>query len=157
MISDAQRAARALDEPGSSLAGIPRTGLVAALVVGALALRPQLTGVGPLLPEIQADLGVDHASAALLATIPILCMGLFGLPAARVLRRPDVRTAIAACLATIAAATVLRAVMPGFAAVLAFTLPFGIAAGVMGALLPVVVKEGFTGHPVLGTGVFALG
>ena len=35
--------------------------LLAALFVAALALRPQLVGAGPLLPEIQADLGVSHA------------------------------------------------------------------------------------------------
>jgi MFS transporter, CP family, cyanate transporter len=155
VISGADSDRRSVDERRTRAAIVPRTALLAALVVGALALRPQLTAVGPLLPEIQADLGVDHARGGLLATIPILCMGLFGLSAARVLRRVDVRTAIAGCLAVVAAATLLRAVMPGFAAVLALTFPFGIAAGVMGALLPVVVKEGFGTHAVLGTGVFA--
>jgi CP family cyanate transporter-like MFS transporter len=132
-------------------------GLAAALVAGTLAMRPQLTAVGPLLSRIQDDLGVSHARAGLLVTVPLLCMGLFALPAARVLRRADARGLIAACLTLIAASTVLRAVAPGFAGVLALTFAFGVAAGLMGALLPVVVKERFSDRPVLGTGVFALG
>ena len=152
--ADARSGDRPLDD---ELRAFPRAALIAALLAGALVLRPQLTAIGPLLPAIQTDLGINHARAGLLATIPILCMGVFALPAARVIRRTDVRTAIAGCLALIAASTVLRAAAPGYAAVLALTLPFGIAAGLMGALLPVVVKQRFAGSPVLGTGIFALG
>lgn len=43
-----------------------RVALLAALFLGALALRPQLVGVGPLLPEIDDDLDVSHAVAGLL-------------------------------------------------------------------------------------------
>ena len=45
-------------------------GLLAALFVASLALRPQLVGVGPLLPEVEADLGVSHAVAGLLEHDP---------------------------------------------------------------------------------------
>lgn len=47
-----------------------------ALFLAALALRPQVVGVGPLIPEIQDDLHTSHAVAGLLGTIPVLCMGL---------------------------------------------------------------------------------
>jgi len=50
---------------------------VAALFLVALALRPQIIGVGPLIPSIQDDLGISHTEAGLLATIPVLCMGIF--------------------------------------------------------------------------------
>ena len=72
----------------------PRRGLtlLAALFVAALALRPQLVGVGPLLPDIQDDLGVSHAVAGLLGTIPVLCMGVFAPAAARIAApRPPAR------------------------------------------------------------------
>jgi MFS transporter, CP family, cyanate transporter len=144
---------RQLDRRRSS----PRALLLVALLASTLALRPQLTGVGPLLPEIQSDFHISHTSAGFLATIPILCMGVFALPAARVLRRFNVRSAIGTCLVAIAIATVSRALAPEFGLVLALTLPFGIAAGVMGALLPAVVKVRFSERPALGTGVFAFG
>ena len=41
----------------------------------------QIVGVGPLIPAIQDDLDISHAVAGLLGTIPVLCMGLFALPA----------------------------------------------------------------------------
>ena len=74
---------------------------------------PQLVGVGPLLPEIDEDLGVSHAVAGLLGTIPVLCMGLFAPPAAYVAARLGTRGAIGACLAGIAAFGIARAVAPG--------------------------------------------
>jgi MFS transporter, CP family, cyanate transporter len=82
-----------------------RTGvaLLAALFVASLALRPQLVGVGPLLPDIEADLGVSHGVAGLLSTIPVLCMGLFAPAAAPLTAWASVRTAIAACVFGVAA------------------------------------------------------
>lgn len=135
----------------------PRAALLVGLLAGTLAIRPQLTAVGPLLPEIQDDFRIAHATAGLLVSVPVLCMGLFALPAARLLRRWDVRTATTWCLAAIACATVLRSVSPGFALVLALTFVFGVGSGVIGALLPVVVKARFAERPALGTGVYAFG
>ena len=40
----------------------PRAVLLVGLLAGTLAVRPQLTAVGPLLPEIQDDFGIDHAT-----------------------------------------------------------------------------------------------
>src|SRR5262245_6994781 len=82
-------------------------------------------------------------------------MGVFGLTSERVLRRTAARTAIVACLAVITLAALGRAVMPGYAGVLLLTLPFGIAAGVTGALFPAVVKAGFPARLAWGTAVFA--
>ena len=64
-----------------------RAPFLVALFLAALALRPQLVGIGPLLPLIQHDLDVTHAVAGLLGTIPVLCMGLFA-PPASFLSRP---------------------------------------------------------------------
>jgi MFS transporter, CP family, cyanate transporter len=75
----------------------PRLGLLAGLFLAGLALRPQIVGVGPLIPSIQDDLDISHAVAGLLGTIPVLCMGLFALPASLVTRRYGTRLAIGAC------------------------------------------------------------
>src|SRR3954452_17476022 len=63
-----------------------------------MALRPQLVGIGPLLPSVQEDLGVTHAVAGLLGTIPVLCMGVFAPPASFLSGRVGSRRAIAAAL-----------------------------------------------------------
>ena len=131
--------------------------LLAALFLGALALRPQLVGVGPLLPEIDEDLGVSHAVAGLLGTIPVLCMGVFAPPAAYVAARIGTRAAIGACLAAIAAFGLLRAAAPGAPLVLALTLPIGVGMGLAGALMPVAVKERFAHRPAFASGVYTTG
>ena len=131
--------------------------LLAALFLSALALRPQLVGVGPLLPEIDEDLGVSHAVVGLLSTIPVLCMGLFAPPAAYLAGRLGTRWAIAACLAGIAGFGLLRAVAPGAPLVLALTFPIGMGMGLAGALIPVAVKERFAHRPAFASGVYTTG
>lgn len=131
--------------------------LLAALFLGALALRPQLVGVGPLLPEIDDDLGISHAVAGLLSTIPVLCMGLFAPPAAYLAGRLGTRAAIAVCLAGIAGFGLLRAAAPGAPLVLALTFPIGMGMGLAGALIPVAVKERFAHRPAFASGVYTTG
>ncbi|HZC12624.1 MAG TPA: MFS transporter, partial [Thermoleophilaceae bacterium] len=131
--------------------------ILVALFLGAFALRPQLVGIGPLLPEIDDDLGVSHAVAGLLGTIPVLCMGLFAPPAAHAAARFGTRAAIGACLAGIALFGVMRAAAPGAPLVLALTLPIGVGMGLAGALMPVAVKERFAHRPAFASGVYTTG
>ena len=51
--------------------------LIAAIILVAIALRPGIVAVGPILPMIIADFNLDHATASLLTTIPGILMGLF--------------------------------------------------------------------------------
>jgi CP family cyanate transporter-like MFS transporter len=136
---------------------VNRFALLAALFLGALALRPQLVGVGPLLPDIDDDLDVSHAVAGLLGTIPVLCMGVFAPPAAYLAGRLGTRAAIGACLAGIAAFGLARAAAPGAPLVFALTLPIGIGMGLAGALMPVAVKEHFAHRPAFASGIYTTG
>lgn len=125
--------------------------------MAALALRPQLVGIGPLIPEIQDDLHVSHAVAGLLGAIPVLCMGLFAPPAAFLADRVGPRYAVALCLAGIAVFGLARAVSPGAAAVLVLTVGMSVGLGAAQAVMPVAVKEDFPHRPAFATGVYALG
>ncbi len=131
--------------------------LLASLFLAALALRPQLVGIGPLIPRIQEDLDVSHAVAGLLGTIPILCMGLFAPPGAFLSDRLGPRFAITICLAGIAGFGLARAAAPGAAGVLALTFGMSIGLGAAQAVMPVAVKEDFPHRPAFATGVYALG
>jgi CP family cyanate transporter-like MFS transporter len=122
-----------------------------------LVLRPQIVGVGPLLPRIESSLHISHGVAGLLATIPVLCMGVFAPLAPPMLRRFGSRAAIGASLFVAAAVGVLRAVLPGAPLVLLFTVPVGVGIAVAGTLLPVVVKDEYPERPTLGTGVYTTG
>ena len=134
-----------------------RAPLLVALFLAALTLRPQLVGVGPLLPSIESDLGVSHAVAGLLGTIPVLCMGLFAPPAPFLSGRIGSRGAIGAALALIGVFGVARAVVPGVLGVIVLTFPIGIGMGLGNALLPVAVKERFSDRPGFATGIYTMG
>jgi MFS transporter, CP family, cyanate transporter len=134
-----------------------RFGLLAGLFLAGLALRPQIVGVGPLIPSIERDLDVSHAVAGLLNTIPVLCMGLFALPAPALTRRYGSRLALAACLALIGAFGIARAAAPGAVAVIGLTFGVGLGLGFAQALMPVAVKERFASRPAFATGIYVLG
>jgi CP family cyanate transporter-like MFS transporter len=131
--------------------------LLAALLLAAVALRPQLVGAGPLIPDIQDDLGTSHSVAGLVGTIPVLCMGVFAPLAGVVAHRWSLRTAMAGCLLAIAIAGVGRAVSPGIAVLLALTLPIGIGMAIAGTLLPVAVKSSFAHRPAFASGIGVTG
>jgi MFS transporter, CP family, cyanate transporter len=134
-----------------------RQRLLAGLFLAGLALRPQIIGVGPLIPSIEDDLDVSHAVAGLLGTIPVLCMGVFALPAPRLGGRFGTRVAIAACLALIGVFGLARSAAPSAAGVIALTFGVGIGMGFAQALMPVAVKEHFWARPAFATGIYVLG
>ncbi len=131
--------------------------LLCALLLAAVALRPQLVGAGPLIPDIQDDLGTSHAVAGLVGTIPVLCMGLFAPLAGLLSARWGLRAAMAGCLLAIAVVGVGRALSPGIAVLLALTLPVGVAMAVAGTLLPVAVKQRFAHRPAFANGIGVTG
>jgi CP family cyanate transporter-like MFS transporter len=127
---------------------------LAALFIAALALRPNLIGLGPLLPQIIDDLGATHAVTGLLATIPVLCMGLVAPFATRLARSIGARRGVVLGLVALTVAGVLRAVAGDMAALVVLTIPIGLAIGVGGALLPLVVKERLPYAASVATGVY---
>jgi MFS transporter, CP family, cyanate transporter len=137
--------------------GRGQTGLLVAMGLGSVSLRPQLVGIGPLLPNIQHSLGVSHAIAGLLVTIPVLCMGLFAPTAAVLASRVGTNRAVGGALVLVAVAGLARAISPGAVLVLLATLPVGIGMALGNALMPLAVKGGVPGRPLLGTGVYTTG
>lgn len=131
--------------------------LLAGLFITSLTLRPQLVGVGPLLPAIQDDLAVSHSLAGLLPTIVVLCMGLFAPTAFLAARRLGTRMTIFLALVLIAGCGVVRAVMPSALGLLLFTLPVGIGVAVAGSLMPLAVKDAWPARPVFATGIYTSG
>ena len=139
-------------------AGQPRPlRLLIALFVVTLALRPQLVGIGPLLPRIQLDLAASHALVGLLTTIPVLCMGIFAPLGPLIAARFGPRRALAACVAGIVMFGLLRAAAPGLPAVVAMTVGLGLGMGTAGALMSIVVKDRASEQPALATGAYAAG
>ncbi len=133
------------------------TATLVALFLAALTLRPQIVGVGPLIPSIQDAFGTSHAVVGLLGTIPVLCMGLFAPVAAYLAAKIGTRRAMTIGLALIGTFGLLRAVMPSVWLVVLLTWPVGIGMGLGNALAPISVKEHFERRPAAGTGVYTTG
>ena len=131
--------------------------ILAGLFLVAITLRPQIVGIGPLLPAMQESLHTTHAVAGLLGTIPVLCMGLFAPPAAYLGARVGTRAAIALSVLLIGAFGVARAIAPSAVFVVLLTWPIGVGMGLAGALVPVAVKENFPLRPAGPTGVYTTG
>jgi CP family cyanate transporter-like MFS transporter len=131
--------------------------VVAALFVAGLAFRGPVLVIGPLLPEIRADLAIPHGVAGLLSSIPVLCMALLA-PIGPVLAASIGPTrAVAACLAAVGGFGLLRAIAPGAAPVIFLTVGIGVGMGVVGPVLAQVVRRAAPHHPELGTSGYAMG
>lgn len=131
--------------------------IAAGLFAVGLTLRPQVVAIGPLTACIGRGLDVSHAVTGLLATIPVLCMGLLAPPAQMLLARYGSRAGLALCLGLISVFGIARALSPPAAAVILLTVPVGIGIALAQAMLPALVKARFAAKPVFATGLYTVG
>jgi CP family cyanate transporter-like MFS transporter len=129
--------------------------LVVSLIMVALNLRPALSSVAPVLPEIMRDTGLSAAGAGLLTTAPVLCLGLFGPLAPVISRWMRSERVVFLFLAVLAVGLLVRGVGT-VAALLIGSGLIGIAIGIVNVLLPVLIKKDFSGSPALMTGVYTM-
>lgn len=80
------------------------TRVLVALLVAAFNLRLAIAVVGPLIDDIQADLGMSSAVVGLLTAIPFLCMGSFAFIGPGVIERLGTRRVLALALVLIGGA-----------------------------------------------------
>ena len=111
-------------------------------VLVALCMRPLLASVAPVLHEIVRDTGLTRGGANLLTALPVLCLGLFAPAGPWLARRVGPDTAIIILLVALAISALLRGFM--IAPLILFSaLTAGAANGMLGALLPGLVKHDF--------------
>ena len=137
---------------GDSLARI-----FAALVLVGLALRPQVLVIGPLVGDIKADLGMSHAVAGLLGSIPVVCMGFLA-PLGPVLAGSiGPRFGAALCVLLVVGFGVLRSIAPDAPTALLTTIGIGVGMAIVGPILAMAVRLRAPGHPAAGTGAYVVG
>ena len=131
--------------------------VVAALVLVGLAFRTQALIIGPLVGQVQAELGMSHGVAGLLGTIPVLCMGLLA-PLGPVLAASiGPKLGVALCVSLVGLFGVARAFLPDAFGVLAATIGVGVGMALVGPILPMVVRARLPNHPAAGTGAYVVG
>ncbi|RJF96503.1 MFS transporter [Noviherbaspirillum cavernae] len=111
------------------------------LVLVSLNLRPLLTSVSPLLPDIRSATGMGFQTASMLTVLPMVAMGIVGLAGARIGSRIGDRHGISAGLLAIAIACACRW-FAGSAATLVFSAALaGVGIALIQALIPGVIKH----------------
>ena len=143
--------------PDAAVATRTRHTLLLALsvVLVAVNLRPAVAGIGPVLPEIRAGLGLGGAAAAALTTLPVLCFGLLATAAPRLARRYGIEPVLVGVLAVLAVG-VLGRVLDGPPALFAGTVLAGGAIAVGNVLVPPLVKRDFPDRTTTMMGVYTM-
>ena len=129
--------------------------LLLGLILVALNLRPALSSMAPLLSDVSQHLGLSAAKAGLLTTLPVLCLGLFAPLAPLLARRFGAERVVLGILMTLALGIVLRSSF-GEVGVFAGSILAGASIGVIGVLLPGIVKRDFARHAGTMTGVYTM-
>lgn len=127
--------------------------LTVAVVLTALNLRPAITSVGPLLPEMRGALGASDTWAGVLTTLPGLCFAGAGLAAPWLSRRIGLGRTISVALLTLVAGLLIR-VCDGSAVVLGGTLVATAGIALINVLIPVVIAGSFPARIGLMTGIY---
>jgi CP family cyanate transporter-like MFS transporter len=122
--------------------------------LAAIGARTQLILVGPVLPEMTAELGLSHAIGGMLVTLPVVMMSLVAIPGAGLGVRFGSRRVMAVSLALLTVAGVLRPLGSDALWVIGWTVPIGIGIGVIGVILPIFVKQHAGEMPARATGLY---
>ncbi|MFZ6046409.1 CynX/NimT family MFS transporter [Pseudomonas sp. CR3202] len=129
--------------------------LLVGLVMVALNLRPALSSLAPLLNLVREATGLSASGAGLLTTLPVLCLGLFAPLAPILARRLGSERTVLLILLTLAGGILLRSLFP-VAGLFLGSLVAGASIGIIGVLLPGIVKRDFPHIAGLMTGVYTM-
>ena len=127
------------------------TGIIAL----ALNLRVAITSLPPIFPELQQALGLSGQQITVLATIPVLCFGVFPVVAAPLSRRFGEERVLGVSLSLVAAGLILRGALPGSLLYPGTVLACG-AIALMNVLLPSLIKRRQPSRAGLLIGIYLL-
>ncbi|WP_219499048.1 CynX/NimT family MFS transporter [Nonomuraea ceibae] len=128
--------------------------LVWGLLVVAANLRPSLTGVGPLLDRVQADLGLAPAVAGLLTTLPLLAFAAVSPVVPRMAARWGPERLLWGALLVMTLGIAVRWI-PSAGALFAGTVLIGAGIAVGNVILPSLIKRDFPDRVGLLTSAYA--
>ncbi|BAL87544.1 putative MFS transporter [Actinoplanes missouriensis 431] len=127
--------------------------MTAAVFLVALCLRPAITAVGPLLPQISVDEHLGEAAQGLLGALPLLAFALVSPQVHRLARRLGTERAVLVALLVLAAGGVVRS-YAGDGGLWVGTVVIGCAIAVGNVLVPVIVKRDYAANVSRATGYY---
>lgn len=120
----------------------PAVLVVAGILLVAGNLRAGITTVGPVLTDIEDDLGISSSAASFLVSLPLLAFAVVSPLVPRLAHRFGLERVIAVGLAVLATGLLARSTPP-VALLWIGTLLTGIAIAVLNVVLPALVKRDF--------------
>jgi CP family cyanate transporter-like MFS transporter len=138
----------------NALRGNGRTRLLAILLV-TLNMRGVITCVGPLLKDIQANLGLSGTAAGLLTSLPLFAFGFLSPYAAPLARKVGMEQAILASMVLLIAGMGLR-YLDGSWWLYAGTAFIGCGIAFNNVLLPGLLRRDFPAQVTLVTALFTM-
>ncbi len=128
--------------------------LVLGVLLVAANLRPALTVVGPVLPELRADLGLSAAAAGALTALPLAAFAAGGLVTPALGRLLGTERSLVLALLVVGAGTAVRSAGGG-PTLFAGTVVLSLGIGAANVLLPAVVKADLPARVPLVTSWYA--
>jgi CP family cyanate transporter-like MFS transporter len=129
---------------------------VAGITALAFNMRAAITSLPPLFPELSVSLRLSPAGLSVLASLPVLCFGLFSGTGAPLARRFGEEQVLGAGLVALAAGLALRGAFPG-AMLYPGTALAAAAIALLNVLLPSLVKRRHPERAGLLVGLYLLG
>ncbi|MFJ2462963.1 cyanate transporter [Pseudomonas sp. NPDC087615] len=132
----------------------PAVGLMLAIILVALNLRPSMAAVGPLLSAIRGDIPLSFSLASLLTMLPVMTMGMamfFGIGISQ--RLGEQRTVLLSLL-IIALATLSRLFIDSAGDLIVSAMLAGIGIALIQALMPALIKSRFADNVALCMGLY---
>jgi len=151
------RAQPASDASGAEprIAATTRAAILVALVfLVSVNLRPALTSVGPLLPQIGRDTGLSESMQGLFASVPLLMFAAISPLVHLLSRRIGMERAILLALLALAGGIVVRS-LGGSGGLWAGTVVLGSAIAVGNVLVPTLIKRDYSTQISRATGVYS--
>jgi CP family cyanate transporter-like MFS transporter len=127
--------------------------IAASVFLVALCLRPALTAVGPLLPQIGLDEGLGEGAQGLLGALPLVAFGLASPLVHRLSGRLGMERAVFWSLLVLGVASVARS-YTGDIGLWIGTIVIGAAIAVGNVVVPVLIKRDYSAHVSRATGVY---
>jgi MFS transporter, CP family, cyanate transporter len=128
--------------------------LLLAVILISINLRPAITAVGPLVPEIRLDTGMPNYAIGLLTTLPVLSFGIFSVFTPLLTRKIGTEGTMAFALILISGGIFLR-VHPAILTLFGGTILLGIGIALGNVLLPGIIKKQFPSNVGLLTGLYS--
>ncbi|PKR80231.1 MFS transporter [Brumimicrobium salinarum] len=129
-----------LDENG--LSKNARVLLLVGILFVAINLRPALSGIGPLVDLIRADIGLSETLLGLLTTLPLLAFGVVSTITPLFTKRFGIGNTLLGALVLLTSGIIIRSFGDVFSLYLGTTM-LGIAIAFGNVLIPALIKRNF--------------